>query len=370
MPKITDFDKNFKSDVIKADDVVFYNCKEEPFEIRGLFEPKKSERFSRLPEYFANSAEVNDGVRYLMYNTAGARVRFVTNSPFIAIVADVGYKPQMQHMPGTCEFGFDMYVATENDRTNTIYKKTFVPNGLSEENHKFEGFYEFDDSVFREITINFPLYEGVNSLYIGLKENAQVKSPAPYTIDTPVVYYGSSITQGGCASRPGTVYTALCSRWLDSDHINLGFSGSDLGEKQIAEFIAEIPMSAFVYAYGANAPTLEHFENTYYPFYKIIRDKNPDLPFIFMSTPTSINIKNEKIRKSRTARRAVVMKTYLRAMDEGDENVYFIDGFTTLGNSESEDATVDGGHPTDLGFYNMAKSVYPVLKGILKNRKS
>lgn len=366
MRKLSEIDKNFQADVIKAQDVRFYNCLTEPFEIRGLYKPHETERFTRLPEYFEKSDKVNEGVRTLMFNTAGARVRFVTNSPYVAIVADVPFKAQMQHMPGTCEFGFDMYAADAEDRKNSFYKKTFVPNGLSKENSRFDGFFEFDDAKMREITINFPLYSDVNELFIGLKENCVIKRAPAYTIDTPVVFYGSSITQGGCASRPGTVYSALVSKWLDCDHINLGFSGSDLGEAEIAEYIKTIPMSAFVYAYGANAPTLQHYEETYYPFYEIIRKENPELPILMMSTPTCFGIKSERIKKSRTQRRAVVMKSYLKAMDTGDENVYFIDGFASLGNVEATEATVDGGHPSDLGFYNMAKSVYSALRYILK----
>lgn len=156
------------------------------------------------------------------------------------------------------------------------------------------------------------------------------------------------------------IYTSILSRWLDCDYINLGCSGSDKGEDALAEYFSSVNMSAFVYAYGYNAPSVEHYENTYYPFYKIIRNKNPKLPIVMMSSPIYIDIKNEKdlyIQK-----REVVLKAYERALGEGDCNIYFIDGFTLLGNS---DATVDTTHPSDLGFYNMAKEIYPILKKIL-----
>lgn len=366
MARLDEIDVNFKSDTITAEDVQFWDCLSAPFKIYGLYEPYKSERFMRLPAYFAECPEVNEGVRNLMFHTAGGRVRFVTDSPYVAIVAEVEYVEQFPHMPATCRYGFDMYVADASSRKDSMYKKTFVPNGLSMDNSRYDGFYEFDDIRMREITINFPLYSAVKKLYIGLQEGCQLEEAQEYTVAQPIVYYGSSVTQGGCASRPGTVYTSLISRWLDADHVNLGFSGSDRGETALAEYIATMPMSVFVYGYGYNSPSIEYFAETYYPFYKIIREKNPDLPIIMMSSPSCIHIRPADLAERMTKRRAIVMKAYLQAVEEGDQNVYFVDGFSLLGTLEAEEATVDQIHPTDHGFYYMAKTLYPVLKSIIK----
>ena len=357
MSNIEKIDVNFKKDVIKADDVAFYNCLSEPFEIRGLYKPQETKQFLRLPPEFEKKECVNDGIHRLMFYTAGGRVRFVTNSPYIAISADVAYEGLMPQMAASGHYGFDLYAADVNDRKNAVYKKTFAPSGLTEENGSFEGFYEFSDTKLREITINFPLYSGVKSLYIGLSENCRIEKAQPYTIEKPLFFYGSSVTQGGCASRPGMTYTSILSRLLDCDYINLGCSGSDRGEEALAQYISNVQMSAFIFAYGYNAPSVGHYEKTYYPFYKIIRDKNPKLPIFMMSSPVCLDIKNEKdiyIQK-----REVVLKAYERARSEGDRNIYFIDGFTLL---QSSDATVDSTHPSDLGFYNMAEEIYPILK--------
>ena len=361
MSNIEKIDVNFKSDIIKADDVCFYNSLSAPFEIRGLYKPQELQRFLRLPPQFETSECVNDGIHRLMLYTSGGRVRFITDSPYVAISADVAYEGLMPQMPASAHYGFDMYASDAYDRKNSVYKKTFAPSGLTEGNGKFEGFYEFAHKKLREITINFPLYSGVKSLYIGIKENSIIEKPAPYSVDEPIFFYGSSVTQGGCASRPGMTYSSILSRWLDADYINLGCSGSDKGEAALAEYIKDVKMSVFVHAYGYNAPTLEHYENTYYSFYKIIREKNPYLPIIMMSSPVCIEVKEEKdiyIQK-----REVVLKAYQKALREGDCNIHFIDGFTLLGSS---DATVDATHPSDLGFYNMANVIYPVLKTILK----
>ena len=134
--------------------------------------------------------------------------------------------------------------------------KTFVPKVKIADG--YESVIDLGETKMRQITINFPLYSAVSSLEIGLQETAVVESPTPYRVETPVVFYGSSITQGGCASRPGNCYTAVLSRRLDFDHVNLGFSGSGKAEQEMADYIAGLDMSVFVYDYDHNAPNLAH----------------------------------------------------------------------------------------------------------------
>ena len=97
--------------------------------------------------------------------------------------------------------GFDMYVASYDKKTKPLYKHTFVPRGVTKEMRDYSGSYEFDDNELREIIINFPLYNGVESLYIGLSDGCTLKEAPAYSIELPMVFYGSSITQGGCTSH-------------------------------------------------------------------------------------------------------------------------------------------------------------------------
>lgn len=366
MKSLEQIDKNFQTTQINAEDIVFYDCLSEPFSVEGLHNTKETGRFIRLPEYFENSDEVCEGVRQLMLHTAGGRVRFVTDSPYVGLIAEINGSNAMQHITGVCQFGFDMYVADAADRKNSIYAKTFFPpRNLPSEDLKFDGFHQFEDSKMREITINFPTYTTVNKVLIGLKEGCTIKAAEPYSINAPIVFYGSSVTQGCSASRPGTVYTAHLSRWLDANYINLGFSGNDRGEPALAEYIKTIKMSAFIYAYGFNAPNLEHYENTHYAFYKIIRESNPELPIIIFSPPWCPILKAKVSVEKMTGVREIAKNTFERACAEGDKNIYFVDGFEALGSVEASDCTVDGIHPTDLGFYNMAKTLHPVLNSAL-----
>lgn len=356
MTKIEEIDKNFKSQAVNDDGLTYYNCMQKPFSLYGFSTPCESGVFSRLPLSFAECKDVSAGVRRLMFNTSGGRVRFRTDSKVIAIKAEIGEPRHMNHMPDTGSRGFDLYAAPAGKPEDAIFKKSMV----SPENI-YNVSYEFDDCFLRDITINFPLYNDVKSLYIGLDKGCALTETMPYRIDNPVVFYGSSVTQGACASRPGVNYTALLSRWLDMDFINLGFSGNDRGEEALANYIASIKMSALVYGYGYNAPSVEHYEKTHYPFYEIIRKNNPDLPIIIMSVPICPILKIKDKLDFYMKVRDVAIESFEKAKKNGD-NVYFIDGLTLLENPES---TVDATHPTDLGFFEMAEKIYPILKTIL-----
>ncbi|MBR6426308.1 MAG: hypothetical protein IKS28_00630, partial [Clostridia bacterium] len=177
----------------------------------------------------------------------------------------------------------------------------------------------------QDLIIDFPLYNDVDKLFIGVSDKALFETPAGYGRRVPVVYYGSSITQGGCASRPGNSYQAMLSRALDCDYINLGFSGSAKGEQIIARYIAGLEMSAFVFDYDHNAPDAEHLARTHEPFFLTVREAHPDTPVIIISKPDVINVDPEAER-SFAVRRDIIRKTYENALSRGDKNVYFIDG--------------------------------------------
>ena len=214
----------------------------------------------------------------------------------------------------------------------------------------------------RELIINFPLYSGVKKLYIGLSDKADIGTPAKYTYDVPVVYYGSSITQGGCASRPGNSYQQMISRRFDCDYVNLGFSGSARGETAIAEYIAGLKMSVFVYDYDHNAPTPEHLMNTHKPMFDIIRKAQPDLPIIMASwTPTNNHGQTDR-------RFEIIKRTYDIAKSEGDENVYLLDGRRMFDGICEDNGTVDGCHPNDWGFAAMAKAFGDAIEKVIVNK--
>lgn len=352
---IKKIDKNFRieTDIDKAD-IVFYDCRDSRFEIHGVIAPADdNDIFRRMPQSIADST--NDGVKGLNTHTAGGRIRIKTDSPYIAIKFETVNADRMAHMPCSGSMSFDMYEKIEGKET---YIKSFIT-----ENREFEGVYDFTDAKMRELTLNMPLYGGLKSVFIGLSNKAKCEKCTPYTYDTPVVYYGSSITQGGCASRPGNSYQAMISRRFDCDYLNLGFSGSARGETVIAEYIATLDMSIFVYDYDHNAPNTEHLAATHKPMFDIIRKANPELPVVMVSRPNNCGGIEDTNRRFE-----IIKATYDAAVAAGDKNVYLVDGRHIMDGIADSDGTVDGCHPNDLGFYCMAQRIGEVLEEIFKKQ--
>lgn len=327
----------------ETDGTRFYSAEEAPFRIYGVF--KENGHFCRMPEAAAKA--VNEGVLARHTHTAGGRVRFVTDSPFVTIRAKMyDVNPVSPHFAFTGSNGFDLYADGQ-------HAYTFVPPLNLQDG--YESTASFPDRKMREILIHFPLYNRVSDLQIGLSEDAVAEEAPPYAVDKPIVYYGSSITQGGCASRPGMSYQAILSRRLNRDHINLGFSASAKGEQAIADYIKDLPMSVFVMDYDHNATTLEDLQATHEKMFRTIREAQPDLPVILMSRPKHILTETEE------KRRVIIDTTYKNALAAGDKNVYFLDGpaLTALCGT---DGTVDHAHPTDFGFASMAKAIGDLIE--------
>ena len=346
MSDIERIDRNFEINTdIKRDGIVFYDIDSAPFKIYGVF--RESGCYRRMPEDVAK--KVSDGVYYLHTNTAGGRVRFVTDSSYIAICAVMDRIDKMPHFALSGSSGFDIY--DENGYINTFVPPYDVSGGYSM-------LIDLNGRVRREITINFPLYSNVNKLYIGLDGGATLEEASDYRYDKPIVYYGSSITQGGCASRPGMSYQAIVSRVLDTDYINLGFSGNARAEDEMIKYIVSLDMSVFVLDYDHNAPTCEHLKATHEKAFCQIRQRHPDIPIILMSRPKHDLTDDELLRLD------IIKETYNNARINGDNNVYLIDGYelTRLCGGEG---TVDNCHPTDLGFFSMAEALLNVLKDII-----
>ena len=350
--KITDIDKNFIQQS-SDDDTVWLDVKKSPFKIYGLLYDEEDKIFRRIPKSI--STQISQSVYILSDDTAGGRLLFKTTSSSLSIKCVLPNYGPMPHMPITGSNGFSIYVdgkfyakvspACEDFYTKDEYitytAKVFIPN----------------DGNFKEIKIYFPLYGRISQFFVGLESDCQLEKAKEYKYTRPVVYYGSSITQGGCASRPGNDYLAYIERWLDTDFINLGFSGSAKGELTMADYISSLNPSIVVIDYDHNATTPKDLKETHYPFYKRIRNALPSTPIIFISRPDFYKNEQDSI-----IRREVIKDTYLKSVKENDANTDFIDGQTLFGQEDYDSCTVDGCHPNDLGFYRMAKTIYPFIK--------
>lgn len=330
---------------LSVSDLVFCDVRRPPFSLCGLWQPAEGDHFCRMPDDAA--AAVSESVRMLARQTAGGRVRFSTDSRYIAIKAVMPYVKHMDHMPLSGSSGFDLYLDTEAD---SHYVSTFRIPTTAEGG--YESIFRFPDRRMRHFTINFPPYNAVDALYIGLQADAALGEGRPYRDLPPVVFYGSSITQGACASRPGLAYANVISRRLNVDFLNFGFSGSARAEPAICRYLAGLPMSVFVSAYDHNAPDADYLAATHYPLYETIRAAHPDVPYIMLSRPDFDVNCAESVK-----RRDVVYESYRRALAAGDERVCFIDGQAIFRGPWEDACTVDRTHPNDIGFMLMAEQV-------------
>ena len=264
------------------------------------------------------------------------------------------------HMALAGTSGFDLYIDDDG-------KYSFVDVFRPDPGNLSGGFASVIDMSLRNygqgwhsFTLNLPLYNAVDEFQIGIPGDCAMGPGRAYRPLAPIVYYGSSITQGGCASRPGNAYPAIISRRLDMDFINLGFSGQARGQKEMAEYIATLDMSVFVLDYDHNTTDQAHLEATHYPFYETVRARQPELPILMISRP-DVPERSAQV----PLRRAAVRASYERALSAGDRNVYHIDGSALFAGDEWWDCTVDGLHPNDLGFRRMADVIGDTLSGIL-----
>ena len=351
---ISKIDKNFAEAKVENRPVRYFDALNHPnFVITGFPWRKPGEPLLRIPRRLVGGKLVNRGVQGLARHTSGGMIRFRTNSKYVAIRAVVG-RGDMNHMPRNGSSGFDIY---ELIKGKWRFLRVVGPSRAALKTGEFETLLlRWTSSGMHEFLINMPLYSPVVSLKIGLSPDAKLESPSPWKIAKPIVFYGSSITQGGCASHPGNNYTAILSRELSAPQINLGFSGSAKGEPAMAEAVAELDMAAFILDYDHNAPGPEHLKKTHAAFFRIIRKAHPKLPILILTRGDNPNRK----------RTAVIRATYDEAVKAGDKHVYFINGadyFAAL--PDPGLALTDGCHPSDFGFYLMFKTVLPVLKKAL-----
>lgn len=323
-------------------------------ELSGVHGFGEKKRYHRFPE--SAQKTVREAVYTLAGCTAGLQLRFRTNSRRIVIAAKVTSKNVSPTMAETGRSGFDLYTGTPGSE---VYWNCAQP--IPGEQEYIDEVFTTGEKIMRDFRINFPLYNGVESLSIALEENSQLESPVPLRSSRPVVIYGTSITQGGCASRPGSAFTNILSRKLQMEFLNYGFSGNGCNDPEVAELLSSIPDPAiYIIDSEANSVSAELLLERLPLFIDILRKKHPQTPILLVTKvpygpryAQEIPILKEEIRS-----------VYQQKVSDGDKNIYFLDGSTFWTNDYTEN-TIDGAHPTDRGFALMAEKMLPVLQEIL-----
>jgi lysophospholipase L1-like esterase len=340
-------------------EVVWHSPKEPPFHTAGfpwLHEDGVYRRLPLVPEH-----PLPDAVDHLANHTAGGQIRFQTDSSRLSVKVRLTGTAGMNHMPATGQCGFDCYLGRQ-DKLSYYNTTTYDHTHQEYEFAMFQGM----QAGLQNVTLYFPLYQGVEEVLIGLDPDAVIAPPPPYAMEKRIVIYGTSITQGGCAARPGMAYPNIISRSLNAEFINLGFSGSGKGEAEVAHAVSAVANPALlVLDYEANSVTPELLAATLPEFIRIYRAKHPEVPILVVS---QIRFPRElfdsQLLELRLKRRNIQIDTVNALRDAGDERIYFYDGEHLLG-EDFQECTVDGTHPTDLGFHRIAERLTPVLRQYL-----
>ncbi len=346
--------------ITKEENLRFYDVRTtDAIRVYGLYDYKNTNRFMRMPKEVADN--VNEYIRENHnYSTAGGRIRFVTTSAYLAFRVTIPHLNNVINSNPIAVAGFDIYIKKNGKDTYYSSVSPYTNIQYSPENVIWN--IQALPEGIKEIPINMPHHQPMNELYIGLDSTAELYPREDYTYEKPVVYYGSSITQGFCASRPGLAYPSLISRRLDTNFVNLGFAGSARGEDTIADYLSTLDCSVFVLDYDCNAPDPEHLDKTHEKLYLKFREKHPDTPVIIVSRP-HIFINHEMYAEC-LERREIIFKTYINAYRRG-EKVIFIDGATLFDGELYYDCVADITHPTDLGMVRMADVIGKAVKHAL-----
>ncbi len=307
----------------------------------------------RLPKRLKGA--VREPVWGLATHPSGGRIRFAADTVSLGIKLHYRSVGRMNNMCAVGQMGVDLYV-------DNVYWKTVFP---TEAGDLVGTYFSNLPRKRREISLYLPLYHPVQVLGVGVDEAAMLWPPRPFAVEKPVAFYGSSITQGGCSSRPGLSYQALLGRMANVDFVNLGFSGNGKGDPEVAHAMAEIDASCFVMDFGVNCDSVEACRSVYAPFLAIIREKHPLTPMLCV-TPVFATVEMfvPASRDKWSGLRRVIREAVAARRSNGDRRISLVEGADLLG-PEGHEGFVDGTHPNDLGFEAMAKGLLPVLRRVL-----
>ena len=323
----------------------------EPFVLDGFYWRKKGEPLWRYPAALLDNEKVNANLRRNGRYAAGGVIRFKTDSRYIALRPD---------LTGGAEARFDLLERTPEGfrfRGSTPFRGE-APFAAKPLLNPPWGRIP-DKKPMREWVVYLPLFHDVKSVEIGLEPDAKIEPPSPYRLTKPIVFYGSSITHGVGSSRPANTYPALLCRKLGAPMLSVAVAGGCRAELEVADALSEIDAAVFVMDYEHNSRGYDYLLKTHEPFFRRIREKRPDMPILVLSKGDNPNPQTT----------GVIRATVENAKKRGDRKVWFIDGATYFaGFDDPLQATVDGCHPTDLGYYAMYRKILPVLQEILKDR--
>jgi len=343
--KIDKIDNNFQNCHNSEDETSFYSIENNKFIVHGLLWFNENNNFNRLE----NSIHISENIDLLQRHPSGAYISFQTDSSKIDLRVRISQQAYMSHMSAIGQTGLDLYV---------LYKDKFIflcTTKINEINYQINLIKDLPREN-RQYRLYLPLYVELNELYIGIDCNASIQ-PIENIKRDKVICYGTSITQGGCVTRPGMNYPSIIGRSINYEVINFGFSGNGHLHTSIAEVISNVEnLKYLIIEAEANAGAIGVLKERLELFINVILKKKPKLNIIIISHfPYSMALLKKDINNKIASH-----KKFQKQISE-KYNIKFIDGQKLL-KRLNYDESVDGIHLTDLGFYFLAKEVIKIIK--------
>ena len=327
-----------------------------PDDIRGQGWKDVKAPFDRLPARAEKL--VRPEVWTLSRDSSGLYADFSTDAKKLTIRWKLNTEEiSFAHMAATGISGVDLYVQVDGRwHFMGVGRPTVYPDFNSVE----ISLPDRAEAKVANYRVYFPLYNGLTDIEIGVPEGASFAFAKQQADEKPIVIYGTSITQGGCAARPGMAYTSILGRRLNREIINLGFSGNGKTEQEVATLIAELDPAAFVIDALPNL-TVALLKERMPRFIEIIREKRPETPILLVQNPiypTAPYVAHfgERVEEANQ----ILAKMHADRVAAGDKAIMLVEACDLT--TDGGESTVDGVHPTDLGFVMLADKLEPQLR--------
>lgn len=364
MADAAQFDKRMAAAGGQGEHCIWHAVPCEEIDVRGLGFFASEHEWNRLPGALMPEVRVQrPALVELAQHMAGASLHFCTDSPEVWVRAEVNAPPYMSHMTPAAQCGFDCYVRFSGGAW-LFAGVTKFPLGTAEICARVAE----QLPAGTEVCVNLPLYTGVKRVEIGLCEGAALHKAPSSAHSEAIAFYGTSITQGGCASRPGMAYPAILERMLDRPTYNLGFSGNGVGMPLLAGAICALPqLGALVVDIEPNAGPEGLLRQNLPRFLDAVRAYAPALPVLVLSGAYRPACAWDTALAAQCDDFAAFERNEVaRRQSAGDTAIQFADARALTSEVDAE-ATVDGVHLTDLGFYALAQGLVPILQALLKD---
>lgn len=345
---------------LSAQPMVWHPADELPLYGKAVDDAATSERYQRVPDSIQSTVK-RDALMWLGHHSAGMALRFASDSPFISVKWHNREKGLMNHQTPTGTRGLDLYTLLPDGTWTFVNTARPDVNSFNTAARVVSNM----DPEMREYLLYLPLYDGIDSIFIGTSPEAaftkgSVDLPSR---KKPIAMYGTSLLQGGCANRPGMAHTNIIERRLNREVFNLGFSGNGQLDLEIAEIIAGIPDLGLVVMDCVPNINHEQMDTLLIPFYNIIRKAHPDVPMLFVEDPLFPHMRFDKHAREQVTSLNAHWKREYEKLAAIDKNLYYLPADHILGTDY--EATVDGLHFTDLGFLRYADLLEPIIRRIL-----